>query len=69
MHGCFPLCPNQLSYPEIFPKCCLYNTENQLVKKLEGFCRNPAAARNINLDLDKFSWDHLKTEYTNVLLY
>ena len=69
MLGCYPLCPNKLSYPEIFPKSCLYNTENQLIKKLQGFCRNPAATRKISLDLDRYSWDHLKADYTNILLY
>ncbi|CAG0914021.1 unnamed protein product [Notodromas monacha] len=44
--GCFPLCPNRLSYPEIFPKECLYNTENQLRRRLENFCGKPSSARN-----------------------
>jgi len=68
MLGCFPLCPNRLSYPEIFPQTCLYNTENQLIKKLEQFCHNPTITRKLTLDLDRFSWDNLKPEYTSILL-
>jgi hypothetical protein len=39
--GCWPLCPNKLVFPELFPSECLYNTEGQLVKKLRYFARYP----------------------------
>ena len=67
--GCYPLCPNRLSYPEIFPKECLYNTEAQLIKKLRSFCRRPALAASSRptLDLDRFLWPSLKEEYTRLL--
>ncbi|GJQ79419.1 hypothetical protein Trydic_g16278 [Trypoxylus dichotomus] len=32
--GSFPLVPNKLVYPEIYPKECLYDTEEQLYTKL-----------------------------------
>ena len=68
--GCYPLCPNRLSYPEIFPRECLYNTETQLVKKLRYFCRYPAAVltKKLNLELERFTWESLKTEYKELLL-
>ncbi|EDV36540.2 uncharacterized protein Dana_GF13014, isoform C [Drosophila ananassae] len=49
--GCYPLAPNKLVYPEIYPKENLYNTTNALVKMLSNWCRNPTAFRRIR---DKF---------------
>ncbi|XP_037725193.1 glycosyltransferase-like domain-containing protein 1-like [Drosophila subpulchrella] len=43
--GCYPIVPNKLVYPEIYPKENLYNTSNALVKKLYNFCRNPRVFR------------------------
>jgi glycosyltransferase involved in cell wall biosynthesis len=54
--GCFPVVPNRLVYPEIYPKECLYNTDVQLVKKLRKFCADPERVRNqsISVDFGKF---------------
>jgi glycosyltransferase involved in cell wall biosynthesis len=54
--GCFPLVPNRLVYPEIFPAECIYNTDNQLAKMLRQFCSSPERLRNrsINVDFAQF---------------
>merc|ERR1712107_801426 len=54
--GCFPLVPNRLVYPEISPDQCIYNTDNQLYKKLKKFSLYPKAARKaeISIDYEKF---------------
>eukprot|EP00516_Mucochytrium_quahogii_P005912 CAMPEP_0203747974 /NCGR_PEP_ID=MMETSP0098-20131031/2972_1 /ASSEMBLY_ACC=CAM_ASM_000208 /TAXON_ID=96639 /ORGANISM=" , Strain NY0313808BC1" /LENGTH=349 /DNA_ID=CAMNT_0050636575 /DNA_START=358 /DNA_END=1407 /DNA_ORIENTATION=+ len=60
--GAYPICPNRLSYPELFPKECLYNTTKQLFKKLKEFARRPQLPRQklSNPDwrtrLEKFQW-------------
>ena len=45
--GCLPLVPNRLVYPELYPKNpCLYNTDQQLFKKLKMYCHKPYLARH-----------------------
>ncbi|CAI8021661.1 Glycosyltransferase-like domain-containing protein 1 [Geodia barretti] len=68
--GCYPLCPNRLVYPEIYPSECLYNTEQQLYKKLAGFCDRPWVLRQMTkakVELCRFSWGELKPAYTELL--
>ncbi|OQR66576.1 glycosyltransferase domain-containing protein 1-like [Tropilaelaps mercedesae] len=68
--GAFPLVPNRLSYPELFPKDCIYNTRAQLVKRLKEFCRKPLVPRRLaaSLDLSRFHWSTLKPLYRDMLL-
>ncbi|CAI9728136.1 Hypothetical predicted protein [Octopus vulgaris] len=68
-YGCYPLCPNKLVYPEIFPQCYLYNTEHQLFKKLKRFCKFPHLTKKLpeKIDLQRFMWKQLKESYEEVL--
>ncbi|KAL7642160.1 UNVERIFIED_CONTAM: hypothetical protein RMT77_006720 [Armadillidium vulgare] len=67
--GCFPLCPNRLVYPEIFPQDCLYNTTQQLQKSLAQWCTRPQLVRSkkVNLDLNNFSWKTLRSQYEKLV--
>ncbi|XP_022095916.1 glycosyltransferase-like domain-containing protein 1 [Acanthaster planci] len=66
---CYPLCPNCLVYPEIFPKQYLYNTSQQLFKRLREFCRHPQLVRKHDLQVDvrQYSWEVLKHDYLEIL--
>lgn len=67
--GCYPLCPNRLVYPEIFESEYLYNTDNQLLKRLRELCRRPHLCRNhkIKVNCEKYSWKKLKGDYQDLL--
>ncbi|KAH7825417.1 putative Glycosyltransferase-like domain-containing protein 1 [Monocercomonoides exilis] len=43
--GCVPLCPNRLSYTELFPKEELWNTDTQLFNALKQFVKKPWIVR------------------------
>jgi glycosyltransferase involved in cell wall biosynthesis len=69
--GCYPLCPNALVFPEYLGDAHLYNTFDQLVKKLRYYCRYPNKLRSFerkpHVDLSAFDWAQLKSSFFDVL--
>ena len=71
--GCFPLAPNRLSYPELYPGECLFNTTPQLTKQLRQMCGRPELARRKwegvvrQVGLERFAWEALRARYREVL--
>ncbi|KAK9891391.1 hypothetical protein WA026_014632 [Henosepilachna vigintioctopunctata] len=69
--GCFPLVPNDLVYPEIYPASCLYTDVKSLYAKLKSYCANPKQAiddrNNLNMDICQYSAERLVPKFLKIL--
>lgn len=67
--GCYPLVPNRLVYPELYPSQCIYNTDTQLYNKLKKFAANPTLVRDekVEIDFTNFSFDKFSRVFNKVL--
>ena len=70
MCNCYPLAPRRLVYPELLPADCLYNTDQQLFKKLKNLAKHPHIVERImpDIPLDKYSGEVLEQKYLDLFL-
>ena len=74
-HGCVPLLPGRLAYPEIIPdefhSRVLYRDQNELVQKLFQLIKNYGQFRELRLRLSdamgRFAWDNVISRYDEEL--
>nr|XP_027197715.1 glycosyltransferase-like domain-containing protein 1 isoform X2 [Dermatophagoides pteronyssinus] len=65
--GCYPLCPSRLVYPEIFPAQYIYESDEQLLSKLEEFGRQPdKIPLPLDIAYDVFDWIYCQDEYRSL---
>ncbi|RWS08502.1 glycosyltransferase-like domain-containing protein 1-like protein, partial [Dinothrombium tinctorium] len=65
--NCFPLCPNALVYPEIFPNVCLYRNNDQLFSQLSAYAKDKHSIPRIDIDFEKYNCETLLSEYKKIL--
>lgn len=76
-HGCTPLLPNRLSYPEIIPETFhrhfLYKDQHDLVERLTSLIRDPLRYRDqvkqLSREMERFSWDRVISRYDEELRF
>jgi glycosyltransferase involved in cell wall biosynthesis len=75
-HGCYPLLPHHLSYPELIPQRyhddCLYRSPEELVEKPCLILREPAKYLDKREDLashmERFSWEVVIDDFDDELI-
>ena len=74
-HGCYPLLPNNLVYPELIPQDfhddCLYSSQEELVEKLSLILASPGYFRGKREELadhmEQYSWELVIGKYDDEL--
>jgi glycosyltransferase involved in cell wall biosynthesis len=75
-HGCLPLLPNRLSYPEILPKAFhtdfLYDSQKELEDQLAALITNEnhqhSKRQALSAAMQKFSWENTIASYDKKLV-
>ena len=74
-HGCLPLLPDRLAYPEILPQVfhdrCLYSDQNDLIDKLAALIAGYGDYRPIRRELatamEPYAWQLMAPRYDREL--
>ncbi len=74
-HGCIPLLPDRLSYPELIPENfhskVLYKSKKDFEKKLEEMIINFQTylplQKKLSLHMEQFSWEIMVKQYDDIL--
>ncbi len=73
-HGCLPLLPRRLSYPEVIPekfhKLSFYQGYPELVGHLMNYLKNPpemTLRKELSESMAKFSWENMVDQYDDLL--
>jgi glycosyltransferase involved in cell wall biosynthesis len=64
--GCYPLVPDALAYPEIYPLEYRYNGKEQLVARLRGLIEHRPEPGQGRALAEPFTFDRLAAEYARV---
>ena len=76
-HGCIPLLPRRLSYPEIIPQSFhndfLYRDQGDLIERLASLIRDPLRHRErvkrLSREMGRYSWERMIGEYDKELRF
>ena len=74
-HGCIPLLPDRLSYPELMPddflSDILYRTKKELSEKLEHMLVHYngylAMQKKMSMEMERYSWEIIIKQYDDML--
>lgn len=70
-YGCYPLAPNALVYPEIYPPECLFSDVLDLKNRLKQFCLDPSLAiearEKINVDFNQYSSKTIVPKFKEII--
>jgi hypothetical protein len=65
--GCFPVVPDRLAYPELYPDEMRYSTPDALVAMLRSLILEPPAPGAARESAQRYTFDALQGEYESVL--
>ncbi|XP_073983208.1 tRNA-queuosine alpha-mannosyltransferase isoform X3 [Rhodnius prolixus] len=72
MSGCYPLCPDRLVYPELYPTQCLYGSQDELFAVIAKFASNMHQLQqqtlNLNINWSQYTVRNLLPKYVKCIM-